>query len=106
MNAYKVLETLFWIASGLPTTQPEAPFQPRTTGFFDSLVGLYGTTTIGEWVLPKASDWKHGLCIHRCRHSSNIICTMDDEIIRQVRSELARQGGLARAKALTARERY
>jgi hypothetical protein len=34
-----------------------------------------------------------------------IICTMDDEIIKQVRSELARQGGLARAKALTARQR-
>jgi len=30
---------------------------------------------------------------------------MDDELIKQVRSELARQGGLARAKALTARQR-
>jgi len=30
---------------------------------------------------------------------------MDDKLIRKVRSELARQGGLARAKALTATER-
>ena len=34
-----------------------------------------------------------------------IICSMDDELIRKVRSELARQGGLARAKALTAKQR-
>lgn len=30
---------------------------------------------------------------------------MDEELIRKVRSELARQGGLARAKALTAKQR-
>ena len=30
---------------------------------------------------------------------------MDDELIKKVRSELARQGGLARAKALTAEQR-
>jgi hypothetical protein len=30
---------------------------------------------------------------------------MDEELIRKVRSELARQGGLARAKSLTAKER-
>ncbi len=30
---------------------------------------------------------------------------MDEELIRKVRSELARQGGQARAKALSARER-
>jgi len=30
---------------------------------------------------------------------------MDEELIKMVRSELARQGGLARAKALTARQR-
>jgi hypothetical protein len=34
-----------------------------------------------------------------------MICTMDAELIKKVRSELARQGGLARAKALTAKER-
>jgi hypothetical protein len=33
------------------------------------------------------------------------ICAMDEELIRQARSELARQGGLARAKALTAKQR-
>jgi hypothetical protein len=33
------------------------------------------------------------------------ICSMDDELIRKVRSELGRQGGLARAKTLTAKER-
>lgn len=33
------------------------------------------------------------------------ICSMDEELIKQVRSELARQGGLARAKALTAKQR-
>ena len=30
---------------------------------------------------------------------------MDEEIIRKIRSELARQGGLARAKALTPKQR-
>jgi hypothetical protein len=30
---------------------------------------------------------------------------MDDELIRKVRSEFARQGGKARAKALTAEQR-
>jgi hypothetical protein len=30
---------------------------------------------------------------------------MDEELIKKVRSELARQGGLARAKALTAKQR-
>ena len=30
---------------------------------------------------------------------------MDEELIRRVRSELARQGGLARAKALTPKQR-
>jgi hypothetical protein len=30
---------------------------------------------------------------------------MDAELIKKVRSELARQGGLARAKAMTAKER-
>jgi hypothetical protein len=30
---------------------------------------------------------------------------MDEELLKKVRSELARQGGLARAKALTAKER-
>ena len=30
---------------------------------------------------------------------------MDEELIKKVRSELARQGGLARAKALSAKER-
>jgi len=30
---------------------------------------------------------------------------MDDELIKKVRSELARQGGLARAKSLTAKQR-
>jgi hypothetical protein len=30
---------------------------------------------------------------------------MDEDLIKQVRSELARQGGKARAKALTAKER-
>ena len=30
---------------------------------------------------------------------------MDDELIRRVRSELARQGGRARAKALSSKER-
>jgi hypothetical protein len=34
-----------------------------------------------------------------------IICNMDEELIKKVRSELARQGGLARAKALSAKER-
>ena len=34
-----------------------------------------------------------------------IICCMDDELIKQVRSELARQGGFARAKSLTAKQR-
>ena len=34
-----------------------------------------------------------------------IICSMDEELIRKVRSELARQGGLARAKALTSKQR-
>ena len=33
------------------------------------------------------------------------ICHMDEDLIKQVRSELARQGGKARAKALTAKER-
>ena len=33
------------------------------------------------------------------------ICPMDEELIRKVRSELAREGGQARAKALTAKER-
>jgi hypothetical protein len=30
---------------------------------------------------------------------------MDEELIKKVRSELARQGGLARAKALSAKQR-
>ena len=30
---------------------------------------------------------------------------MDEELIKKVRSELARQGGLARAKALTPKQR-
>jgi hypothetical protein len=30
---------------------------------------------------------------------------MDEELIRKIRSEFARQGGLARAKAMTAEER-
>jgi hypothetical protein len=30
---------------------------------------------------------------------------MNEELVRQIRSELARQGGLARAKAMTAAER-
>jgi len=30
---------------------------------------------------------------------------MDEELIRKIRSELARQGGLARAKALTPKQR-
>jgi hypothetical protein len=30
---------------------------------------------------------------------------MDEELIKRVRSELARQGGLGRAKALSAKER-
>jgi len=30
---------------------------------------------------------------------------MDDELIKKVRSELARQGGLARAKTLTPKQR-
>jgi hypothetical protein len=30
---------------------------------------------------------------------------MDDELIKKIRSEFARQGGLARAKALTAKQR-
>ncbi len=30
---------------------------------------------------------------------------MDDDLIRKVRSEFAKQGGLARAKALTAKQR-
>jgi len=34
-----------------------------------------------------------------------IICSMDAELIRKVRAELARQGGLARAKALTSKQR-
>ena len=34
-----------------------------------------------------------------------IISGMDKELIRKVRSELARQGGLARAQAMTAEER-
>jgi hypothetical protein len=34
-----------------------------------------------------------------------IIRNVDEELIKQVRSELARHGGLARAKALTAKER-
>ena len=34
-----------------------------------------------------------------------IICSMDEELIKKVRSELARQGGLARAKALTPQQR-
>ena len=33
------------------------------------------------------------------------ICPMYEELIRKVRSELAREGGQARAKALTAKER-
>src|ERR1039457_6484976 len=34
-----------------------------------------------------------------------MICSMDEELIKKVRSELARQGGLARAKALTPQQR-
>jgi hypothetical protein len=34
-----------------------------------------------------------------------IIYGMDDELVRKVRSEFARQGGLARAKSLTAKQR-
>jgi hypothetical protein len=30
---------------------------------------------------------------------------MDDELIKKLRSEFARQGGLARAKAMTAKQR-
>lgn len=33
------------------------------------------------------------------------ICHMDDELIRKVRSELAREGGKARANALSAKRR-
>jgi len=34
-----------------------------------------------------------------------IICSMDEDAIRKVLSEIGRRGGLARAKALTAKER-
>jgi hypothetical protein len=34
-----------------------------------------------------------------------MICSMDEELIKKVRSELAREGGLARAKALTPQQR-
>ena len=34
-----------------------------------------------------------------------IFANMDDELIKKLRSEFARQGGKARAKALTAKER-
>jgi len=34
-----------------------------------------------------------------------MISVMDEELVRKIRSEFARQGGLARAKAMTAHER-
>jgi hypothetical protein len=34
-----------------------------------------------------------------------IFTDMDDELVKKLRSEFARQGGLARAKALTAKQR-
>jgi len=34
-----------------------------------------------------------------------IISAMDEELVKRVRSEFARQGGVARAKSMTAKER-
>jgi len=34
-----------------------------------------------------------------------LFAVMDDELIKKIRSDFARQGGLARAKALTAKQR-
>jgi hypothetical protein len=34
-----------------------------------------------------------------------LFAAMDEELVKKIRSEFARQGGLARAKALTAKER-
>lgn len=41
----------------------------------------------------------------KLRSNEGMICSMDEELIKKVRSELARQGGLARTKALTPQQR-
>jgi hypothetical protein len=54
-------------------------------------------------------------CKHGCQGENKRGCsackqgvlfaTMDEELVKKIRSEFARQGGLARAKSLTAKER-